>query len=127
MRIRPETRLACAAVLCALAVGPGAISSARAQSLVQALSTTYNSNPDLLAQRAVLCQTDETLAQAVSNWRPKVSLSLEYNKIEADSISIRTPPRIPGVGRFCRLSRAGGENDRIITITPWSFPPASTS
>ena len=84
MRIRPNTRLACAAVVCALAVGPGAVSSARAQSLVQALSTTYNSNPDLLAQRAVLRQTDETLAQAVANWRPRISLSLEYNKIEAE-------------------------------------------
>ena len=93
MRIRPQTRLACAAVLCGLAVGPGAISGARAQSLVQALSTTYNSNPDLLAQRAVLRQTDETLAQAVANWRPKISLSLEYNKIEADSVPVATTNR----------------------------------
>src|SRR5690349_12967490 len=93
MRIRPQTRLACAAVLCALAVGPGAISSARAQSLIQALSTTYNSNPDLLAQRAVLRQTDETLAQAVANWRPRISLSLEYNKIEADSVPVATTNR----------------------------------
>ncbi|MBS0291962.1 MAG: hypothetical protein JSS01_05510, partial [Proteobacteria bacterium] len=69
-RIRFETRLACGAVLCVLAVGPGAVSSARAQSLIQALASTYNSNPDLLAQRAVLRQTDETLAQAVANWRP---------------------------------------------------------
>jgi outer membrane protein len=91
MRIRPQTRLACAAVLCALAFGPGTVSTARAQSLVQALSTTYNSNPDLLAQRAVLRQTDETLAQAVANWRPRVSLALEYNKIEADSSPVRIP------------------------------------
>jgi outer membrane protein len=93
MRIRSQTRLACAAVFCALAVGPGVASSARAQSLVQALSTTYNSNPDLLAQRAVLRQTDETLAQAVANWRPKVSLSVEYNKIEADSVPVVTTNR----------------------------------
>jgi TolC family type I secretion outer membrane protein len=93
MRIRPNMRLACAAVFCALAVGPGVVSSARAQSLVQALSTTYNSNPDLLAQRAVLRQTDETLAQAVANWRPKISLSVEYNKIEADSVPVATPNR----------------------------------
>jgi outer membrane protein len=61
-------------------------SAAHAQSLIEALSTTYNSNPDLLAQRAVLRQTDETLAQAVANWRPKVSLSVEFNKIEYDSL-----------------------------------------
>ena len=86
MRIRPASRLACAAVACALAVGPGALSGARAQSLIEALSRTYNSNPDLLAQRALLRQTDETLAQAVANWRPRVSLSVEYNKIEFDAL-----------------------------------------
>jgi len=85
-RIRPASRLACAAVACALAVGSSVLSGARAQSLVEALSRTYNSNPDLLAQRALLRQTDETLAQAVANWRPRVSLSVEYNKIEIDSL-----------------------------------------
>ena len=48
------------------------------------LSTTYNSNPDLLAARALLRQTDETLAQAVANWRPRFTLSVEYNKLEQD-------------------------------------------
>jgi outer membrane protein len=84
MRIRRLSRIACAAAVCALAIGP----AAHAQSLIEALSTTYNSNPDLLAQRAVLRQTDETLAQAVANWRPRVSLSLEYNKIEFDSLPV---------------------------------------
>jgi outer membrane protein len=91
MRIRPELRLACAAVACAAASSLGA-PVARSQSLVQALAATYNGNPDLLAQRAVLRQTDETLAAAVANWRPKVSLSVEYNKIEYDSLSIRLAP-----------------------------------
>jgi outer membrane protein len=84
MRIRTPSRIACAAVAWMLATGP----AAHAQSLIEALSTTYNSNPDLLAQRAVLRQTDESLAQAVANWRPKVSLSVEYNKIEFDSLPV---------------------------------------
>jgi TolC family type I secretion outer membrane protein len=88
MRIRPNMKLACAAAVCALAVGLGAAPAARAQSLIEALSTTYNSNPDLLAQRAVLRQTDESLAQAVANWRPKVSVSVEFNKIQADSLPV---------------------------------------
>ena len=71
MRIRPGLRLARAAAVCALAVGLGAASNAWSQSLIEALSTTYNSNPDLLASRALLRQTDETLAQAVANWRPQ--------------------------------------------------------
>jgi TolC family type I secretion outer membrane protein len=78
-------------MLCVLAVGLGAASGARAQSLVEALSATYNSNPDLLAARAVLRQTDETLAQAVANWRPTISLSLQYAKTEADSIPVSRP------------------------------------
>src|SRR5262245_35639385 len=48
MRIRPASRHACAAVACALAVGLAATPQVRAQSLVEALSSTYNSNPDLL-------------------------------------------------------------------------------
>src|ERR1700757_3643648 len=91
MRIRPVSRHACAATICALAVGLGAAPGARAQSLVEALSATYNSNPDLLAARAVLRQTDETLAQAVANWRPKVLLNVEYNKSEADSLPVLRP------------------------------------
>ena len=78
--------------MCALAAGLGAASNAWSQSLIEALSTTYNSNPDLLASRALLRQTDETLAQAVANWRPRVTLSVEYNKIEQDSYPIRTAP-----------------------------------
>ena len=88
MRIRPGLRRACAALSCAVAFGPGLSAPASAQSLVESWSITYNSNPDLLAQRAVLRQTDESLAQAVSNWRPKVQLNVEYNKIEADSLPV---------------------------------------
>jgi outer membrane protein len=64
----------------ALALGLSTTSNAWSQSLIEALSTTYNSNPDLLASRALLRQTDETLAQAVANWRPRVTVSLNYNK-----------------------------------------------
>src|SRR4029434_2294494 len=92
MRIRPSLRLARAAAVCSVAAGLGAASNAWSQSLIEALSTTYNSNPDLLASRALLRQTDESLAQAVANWRPRITLSLEYKKLEQDSYSIRTAP-----------------------------------
>lgn len=87
MRIRPTFRHACAALMGVLAVGAGG-PGAGAQSLIESLSATYNSNPDLLAGRALLRQTDESLAQAVANWRPRVTLSVEYNKIQADSLPI---------------------------------------
>ncbi|MBV9835425.1 MAG: TolC family outer membrane protein [Alphaproteobacteria bacterium] len=45
---------------------------AQGQTLSQALVGAYNSNPDLLAQRARLRGVDETVAQQVANWRPQI-------------------------------------------------------
>lgn len=104
MRIRPSLRLARVAIVCALAVGLGAAPNARSQSLIEALSTTYNSNPDLLASRALLRQTDESLAQAVANWRPRVTLSVEFNKVEQDSYPVvRSPTFYALNGQFTTL------------------------
>src|SRR4029453_9085421 len=105
MRIRPSLRLAHAAAVGVFAAGLGAAANAWSQSLIEALSTTYNSNPDLLASRALLRQTDESLAQAVANWRPRVTLSLEYKKIEQDSFAIRTAPTFYFLnGKFTTLT-----------------------
>ena len=55
---------------------------ATAQTMTEALSYAYNSNPQLLAQRALLRQTDEGVPQALSNWRPTVTFTGEagYNR-----------------------------------------------
>ena len=104
MRIRPSLRVARTLGVCAVAVGLGSGSNAWSQSLIEALSTTYNSNPDLLASRAILRQTDEGLAQAVANWRPRITLTVEFNKVEQDSISIRNAPTYYILnGRFTTL------------------------
>src|SRR5262245_58597434 len=103
MRIRPSLRLARTVMVCALAAGLGAAPEARSQSLIEALSTTYNSNPDLLASRALLRQTDETLAQAIANWRPRITLCLEWNKLEQDIYrqgGVVTPTQYILNGRF---------------------------
>jgi TolC family type I secretion outer membrane protein len=57
----------------ALALLPLA-SPARAQTLAQALSTTYETNPTLLAARAELRAVNEGVPQAISGWRPNVVL-----------------------------------------------------
>jgi TolC family type I secretion outer membrane protein len=102
--ITSRTARACVGLLIFLAAAVGG-SPTRGQSLVQALVTTYNSNPDLLAGRALLRQTDETLAQAVANWRPRVSLSVEFNKIQSDSLPVLGPNRYtPLNGRTTLLS-----------------------
>ena len=55
---------------------------AAAQTLTEALSYAYNTNPQLLAQRALLRETDEGVPQALSNWRPTVTFTGEagYNR-----------------------------------------------
>jgi len=47
----------------------------QAQTLTQALADAYNTNPQLLAQRALLRATDEQVPQALSNWRPTVNFT----------------------------------------------------
>jgi TolC family type I secretion outer membrane protein len=46
-----------------------------AQTLTEAFAYAYNTNPQLLAQRALLRSTDETVPQALSNWRPTVNFT----------------------------------------------------
>ena len=43
-----------------------------AQSLTEAFAEAYRTNPQLLAQRALLRATDEQVPQALANWRPTV-------------------------------------------------------
>ncbi|WP_341703882.1 TolC family outer membrane protein [Ferrovibrio sp.] len=54
--------------------------SAFAQSFADALSAAYNNNPTLLAARAALRATDEGVPQALSGWRPTVTLSGEIGR-----------------------------------------------
>lgn len=58
------------AVLAAIAAAP-----ASGQTLTQALAEAYNTNPQLLAQRALLRATDEQVPQALSGWRPTVNFT----------------------------------------------------
>jgi TolC family type I secretion outer membrane protein len=49
--------------------------SVQAQTLTDALAEAYNTNPQLLAQRALLRSTDEQVPQALSFWRPQVTFT----------------------------------------------------
>jgi TolC family type I secretion outer membrane protein len=65
-------------VAAALLVSGGG--SAFAQTLQEALAAAYTNNPTLESQRAALRATDENVPQALSNWRPTVSLSSSYGR-----------------------------------------------
>jgi outer membrane protein len=58
---------------------------ASADSLQDALVKAYQSNPQLLAERANLRATDEQVAQAIAQWRPQVSINATYSKAHAES------------------------------------------
>jgi TolC family type I secretion outer membrane protein len=56
-----------------------------ADNLQDALVKAYQSNPQLLAERANLRATDEQVSQAIAQWRPRISVNATYAKIHAES------------------------------------------
>ena len=80
---KKQRALCAGAILATVAVGVLAASPAPAQTLTEAFAYAYNTNPQLLAQRALLRATDETVPQALSNWRPTVTVTGQagYNRV----------------------------------------------
>ncbi len=72
---KKQRALRAGAILATAAVGVLAASPASAQTLTEAFAYAYNNNPQILAQRALLRATDEQVPQALSNWRPTVTLT----------------------------------------------------
>jgi outer membrane protein len=74
---------AAASIGLALSASCGA---AHADTLEQALAAAYTGNPQLVTERATLEATNEQVPQALSNWRPTVSINAtggidhQYNK-----------------------------------------------
>jgi outer membrane protein len=65
--------------------------SPQAQTLTQALAEAYNTNPQLLGQRALLRATDEQVPQALSFWRPTVNFTGQAGMATA---SLETQPNV---------------------------------
>lgn len=70
--------IALAAILCAFS-GP-----VRAESLSDALAMAYASNPRLLEQRAYLRSIDQGVAEALSGWRPTVTVTADAARVNRD-------------------------------------------
>ena len=67
-------------VLAVLAASLAQAAPAGAATLTEALATTYRTNPDLKAARRELGATNEAVPQALSGWRPEVSVSGSVGK-----------------------------------------------
>jgi outer membrane protein len=84
----------CAAVLASalgaiLALAPA---PAGADTLRGALSQAYQNNPQLNAQRAAVRATDEGVPQALSGYRPRISLSASIGEQYLDTLNKGTTP-----------------------------------
>ena len=55
------------------------LQASNAMSLEEALVLSYQNNPTLLAQRALVRATDEQVSQALSGWRPEIEGSVRSN------------------------------------------------
>ncbi|HTT78995.1 MAG TPA: TolC family outer membrane protein [Stellaceae bacterium] len=70
-----------------------AVNPAPAQTLSEAFAYAYNNNPQLLAQRAQLRATDESVPQALANWRPTVTFNASAGP---NRVGIEEPNAITG-------------------------------
>ncbi|MDP1628160.1 TolC family outer membrane protein [Parvibaculum sp.] len=69
----------------ALTTGFLAAAPASAESLIEALSAAYETNPTLQAQRAQLRATDEQVPRALSGWRPNLQAQGSYGVTSTDT------------------------------------------
>lgn len=89
--IRLPVRYGLRAALLATVLG---VPLAGADTLQEALVKTYQTNPQLLAERANLRATDEDVAQAIALWRPRISISADYAKTHSESKTDGLPPSL---------------------------------
>ena len=71
-------------------IGILAEATVQAETLSEALAKAYSTNPSLLAQQTQLRAVDETVSQALSNWRPNVTLSGDIER-EYTRLNTRRP------------------------------------
>src|SRR5664280_481922 len=83
---------AAAALVCAGLPG----TQARAETLEAALVQAYQNNPTLNSQRASLRATDEGVPQALSGYRPRVTVTASGGEQSLSSTSVTNPSRTAG-------------------------------
>jgi TolC family type I secretion outer membrane protein len=104
-------RIANLASIAGVVVGLTAVST-QAQTLTDALAEAYNTNPQLLAQRALLRATDEQVPQALSFWRPQVTFT---GQVGLNTSSLQTPPIAPVLNLLSGQTTSTSDRRHIIT------------
>src|SRR3954463_1753000 len=72
-----------------------AMMSASADTLKGALTQAYQNNPTLNSQRASVRATDETVPQALSGYRPRVTLTATAGEQYLDTLTKTSGPSAP--------------------------------
>lgn len=83
------------ATLAAFALAYGFAHSARADTIEAALVRAYQNNPQLNAQRASVRATDETVPQALSGYRPRISATASVGEQYLDTTTVARTPGAP--------------------------------
>jgi outer membrane protein len=88
-------------VFISVAAGMGAFAtvSAHGETLEEALASTYNTNPQILAERANLRAIDEGVPQALAGWRPTVTFNGSVGAQRSENTP-SAPPNAPGHQSF---------------------------
>lgn len=109
MLLKPVTGAAVAALLIAQALSTPVCADTMEASLVRA----YQTNPQLNAQRASVRVTDENVPQALSGYRPKVSVAVTAGTqyLATEAITPTSP------GNFARIGEFGVNAPRTYTGT----------
>jgi outer membrane protein len=78
----------------AAGLGVFAAAGAHGETLEEALASTYNTNPQILAERANLRAIDEGVPQALAGWRPTVTFNGSVGAERSEN-SPAAPPNAP--------------------------------
>ena len=84
--------------------------TADAESLREALAQTYETNPELASERAGLRATDESVPQALSNWRPEVEIDSSYGLRKRDRDFNTSAPDIKNTDQLQTISLNVSQN-----------------
>jgi len=105
-----------AAVICWVWLAP-----ARADTLEGALSLAYRNNPSLNAQRAAVRATDENVPQALSGYRPKISVNANGGEQTMSTTSKSPSSIVPGTSVYSTLAGYNSPISAGITATETLF------
>ena len=87
-----------------------------AETIESALARAYQSNPQLNAQRAIVRQADESVAQALSGYRPTLSANATLGEQFTNETGI-IPPIPPGLPNGAAFTIKGYTTPRSIGVT----------